>query len=166
MDTTSNSLHPRAVEGMKLFNEKKFFEAHEELETAWRAEKSAVRELYRGILQTAVFYLHITRGNYAGAVKIYERSIKWLGAFPDVVLGIQVEQLRSDAENAATALQALGAERIHEFDLSLLQPVIWSDKRIWICDRCGIEMFEDNCKIICPNCGSCFDCSDLNLYFD
>lgn len=36
----------------------------------------------------------------------------------------------------------------------------------WHCDRCGAVMLEDRCKIVCPNCGSRFDCSDLNLYFD
>ena len=35
-----------------------------------------------------------------------------------------------------------------------------------ICDRCGSEMHERNCKVTCPNCGNRFDCSDLNLYFD
>jgi predicted metal-dependent hydrolase len=166
MNTTPTSLHPKAIEGMKLFNEKKFFEAHEELETAWRAEKGEVRELYRGILQVAVFYLHITRGNYAGALKVYERSMKWLKIFPDIHFGIQVKKLRGDAENIASALRALGADRLHEFDSDLFQPVIWSEKRIWVCDRCGSEMDEKNCKVSCPNCGNRFDCSDLNIYFD
>jgi hypothetical protein len=35
-----------------------------------------------------------------------------------------------------------------------------------VCDRCGNHMREWNCKIVCPNCGGQFDCSDLNLYFD
>jgi rubrerythrin len=39
-------------------------------------------------------------------------------------------------------------------------------RRMLICDRCGVEMHENNCKIICPNCGSRFDCSDLSIYFD
>jgi ribosomal protein L37E len=34
------------------------------------------------------------------------------------------------------------------------------------CDRCGTEMHEKNCKLICPNCGSRFDCSDLSIHFD
>ena len=66
----NGTLHVKAVEGMKLMNEKKFFEAHEELEIAWNEEKGKVRELYQGILQMAVTYLHITRGNYDGAVKV------------------------------------------------------------------------------------------------
>jgi hypothetical protein len=36
----------------------------------------------------------------------------------------------------------------------------------YICDRCGFEMVEQNCKVVCPNCGSRYDCSDLNIYFD
>jgi len=40
------------------------------------------------------------------------------------------------------------------------------EKQKYVCDRCGFEMYESNCKIICPNCGNRFDCSDLNLYFD
>ena len=47
-------LHEKAIEGLKLFNERKFFEAHEELETAWRNETGEIRNLYKGILQVAV----------------------------------------------------------------------------------------------------------------
>jgi uncharacterized Zn finger protein (UPF0148 family) len=36
----------------------------------------------------------------------------------------------------------------------------------YVCDRCGHDMFELSCKVICPNCGSRFDCSDLTIYFD
>jgi rubrerythrin len=36
----------------------------------------------------------------------------------------------------------------------------------YLCDCCGFEMTEKNCKIVCPNCGSRYDCSDLNIYFD
>jgi hypothetical protein len=36
----------------------------------------------------------------------------------------------------------------------------------YLCDRCGQDMHEKNCKVICPNCGNRFDCSDLNIYFD
>ena len=39
-------------------------------------------------------------------------------------------------------------------------------KRQFLCDRCGCEMVEKNCKVVCKNCGNRFDCSDLNIYFD
>jgi predicted metal-dependent hydrolase len=170
-DPCNAPLHPQAAEGLRLFNAGKYFEAHEALEDAWNAEKGAVRELYRGILQIAVVYLHITRRNYHGAVKVYGRSQRWLKDWADICRGIYVEELRRNAEAVITEVRRLGAERLAEFDNSLLKPVRWDEnqeqkKRTYICDRCGNEMYEKNCKVTCPNCGNRFDCSDLNIYFD
>jgi predicted metal-dependent hydrolase len=165
----SRALPPRGRDGIALFNRGEFFEAHEALEDIWRDERREIRDLYRGILQIAVTFFHITRGNFAGAVKVYRRSQKWLKKFPDVCQGVNVKQLLIDAKNAMDALQALGEENIASFDRSLFKPILLTKptgKRVYICDRCGHEMVERNCKIICPNCGNRFDCSDLNIYFD
>ena len=167
----SAPLHPQASEGLRLFNAGEYFEAHEALEIAWNEEKGKVRDLYRGILQIAVVYLHIRRGNYNGAVKVYNRSQKWMKDWPAVCRGVQVEELRSDTAVVMHEVLRLGANRIGEFDFALLKPVRWekgssSQKRDYICDRCGSEMHEHNCKVTCPNCGNRFDCSDLNIYFD
>lgn len=159
-------LHPKAIEGIELFNEGKFFEAHEEFEAAWRDESDTIRDLYRGILQVAVTYLHITRANYDGAVKVYGRSLKWTKGWADICRGIHVKKLCIDAENIMKEMERLGRERIGDFDISLFQPIQWNEKRLWLCDRCGTQMYEKNCKVACPNCGNRFDCSDLNLYFD
>lgn len=165
-DLCNAPLHPQAIQGLRLFNEGRYFEAHEALEDAWNAEPGKVRELYRGILQVAVAYLHITRGNYSGAVKVHDRSRKWLRDWPEVCRGVQVGQLRRDADLVIEEVRKLGMERIQEFDRSLLKPVRWTEKRMYLCDRCGSEMYERNCKVTCPNCGNRFDCSDLNIYFD
>ena len=170
-DSCNAPLHPQAAEGLRLFNAGEYFEAHEALEAAWNEEKGPVRDLYRGILQIAVVYLHITRRNYNGAVKVYDRSQKWLNHWPDVCRGIQVEELRKEAKAVIAEVQRLGPERLSEFDNSLLRPVRWEEtqaqqKRTYICDRCGHEMYEKSCKVTCPNCGNRFDCSDLNIYFD
>ena len=167
----SASLHPQAEEGLRLFNAGEYFEAHEALEIAWNEEKGKVRDLYRGILQIAVTYLHITRGNYNGAVKVYGRSQKWMKDWPAVCRGIYVEELRRYAESVMREVMRLGSTRIGEFDRSLLKPVTWEQgsgkpRQPYICDRCGSEMYEKNCKVTCPNCGNRFDCSDLNIYFD
>jgi predicted metal-dependent hydrolase len=170
-DPCNAPLHPRAAEGLRLFNAGEYFEAHEALEDAWNAEKGRVRDLYRGILQIAVVYLHITRRNYNGAIKVYFRSQKWMKDWPEICRGIEVKKLRQDAEFVISEVKRLGMEKLSEFDLSLLKPVKWDEnqiekKRVYICDRCGHEMFERNCKVTCPNCGNRFDCSDLNIYLD
>ena len=165
-DLCNAPLHPQAAEGIRLFNAGEYFEAHEALENAWNAETGKVRDLYRGILQIAVVYLHITRANYDGAMKVYDRSQRWLKDWPEICRGIQVGELRKNAEAVIAEVQRLGRENIRQFDRSLLKPIRWSDKRTYICDRCGHEMYEKNCKVTCPNCGNRFDCSDLNIYFD
>lgn len=160
-------LHPRAKEGLQLFNAGEYFEAHEALEDAWNAEQGQAKNLYQGILQTAVVYLHITRGNYRGAIKVYERSLKWLKDIPHTCKGVHVGELKADVRQVMVEIQELGEERIAEFDRGLLKPVAWDEARhVYICDRCGHEMHEKNCKVSCPNCGNRFDCSDLNIYFD
>jgi len=166
LESCKGEIHPKAIEGMYLFNLRKFFEAHEELEVAWNEEKGDVRDLYRGILQIAVTYLHITRGNYDGAIKVYKRSQRWLQGWQDLCKGINLKQFQADARNVMSEVERLGKERITEFDISLFKKIQWTEKKIWICDRCSSEMFEKNCKISCPNCGNRFDCSDLNIYFD
>ena len=170
-DLCNAPLHPQAVEGLRLFNAGRYFEAHEALEEAWNAEKGPVRELYRGILQIAVVYLHVKRGNYNGAIKVHARSQRWIKDWPDICRGIYVGELRENAEIVINEVQRLGMEKISGFDLSLLKPVRWDEKQtgkkhIYVCDRCGHEMYEKNCKVSCPNCGNRFDCSDLNIYFD
>ena len=167
MSDCTGALHPQARKGLQLFNAGEYFEAHEALEDAWNAEEGDAKNLYRGILQTAVVYLHITRGNYNGAIKVHDRSRKWLDGLPDVCKGIHLGEMRSNADKVMTEIQKLGEEGIAEFDTALLKPVRWEEtERTYICDRCGHEMHEKNCKVTCPNCGNRFDCSDLNIYFD
>jgi uncharacterized protein len=118
-------LHPKAIEGLELFNRGRYFEAHEALEAAWRQETGPIRELYRGILQAGVVYLHITRQNFSGAIKVYQRSQKWLALWPENCRGISVGQLQLDLAGAILAMQRLGPDRLAEFDLSLLKPIIY-----------------------------------------
>ena len=84
---------------------------------------SPIRELYRGILQAGVVYLHITRHNFAGALKVYQRSQKWLTLWPETCRGVAVGQLQRDLKRAVLEMQRLGPDRMAEFDPSLLKPV-------------------------------------------
>jgi predicted metal-dependent hydrolase len=120
----AGELSPRAIKGIELFNEQAYFEAHEELELAWMEESGPVRELYRGILQVAVAYLQITRQNYRGALKMFLRLRQWLDPLPGICRGVDVARLRQEALAARAALEALGPNRLAEFDRGLLKPVI------------------------------------------
>jgi uncharacterized protein len=127
MTDCEGHLHPRARQGLILFNQGMYFEAHEELEAAWKEEKGVIRRLYQGILEAGVTYLHITRGNYAGAVKVYGRSMKWLKDWPEICRGVSVGQLRKDLDAAMAEVHRLGEAGLTEFDRTLLKPVVWKE---------------------------------------
>ena len=120
------TLHPKAIQGLELFNLGRYFEAHEALEAAWRAESGPGRDLYRGILQVGVAYLHIKNHNYPGALKVSQRCQKWLLPWPETCRGVEVGRLRRDLEKVMTSLQKLGLQQILEFDIALLKPVQYS----------------------------------------
>lgn len=170
MPDCASPLPQEALRGIELFNAGEYFEAHEALENAWRAEPGPIRSLYQGVLQAAVCYLHITRNNHEGAVKLYGRCMKLLGPLPPVCQGVDVESLRQDLHRVIAELEKLGAANIASFNRALFHKVRLVEERPqarrYTCDRCGAEMFERNCKVTCPNCGNRFDCSDLNIYFD
>ena len=88
-----------AIKGLEAFNNGDYFLAHEFLEEAWKNDRTDGRNLYQGILQIAVAYYHIMNLNYRGAMKMFQRSRKWLDPLPDICRGIDVAKLRSDASN-------------------------------------------------------------------
>ena len=116
-------LPPAALAGIRLFNAGEYFEAHEELEAAWRAEPGAIRNMYQGILQIAVAYLHISRNNYAGAVKVYGHALKWLDEIPDVCQGVDIAGLKRDAAEVFTEVRRLGSGHLAAFDRSQFKPI-------------------------------------------
>ena len=120
-------LSEMAQRGLQLYNQGEYFEAHEVLEAAWRQDQTPGRELYQGVLQVGIAYLQIERGNYIGALKMFLRARRWLDPLPDQCRGVQVEQLRQDAQRAQAALQALGRQRMAEFDRTLFRPVIFQN---------------------------------------
>jgi predicted metal-dependent hydrolase len=100
----NQTLPPEVITGLEMFNSGRYFEAHEELETAWRREKGPIRDLYRGILQVGVGYFHIQRKNYLGARKMFLRCRQWLDPFPDLCCGIDLARFRLDFESIEAQL--------------------------------------------------------------
>lgn len=117
-----------ALKGLAHFNRGEYFEAHEELERAWKKDTGPGRDLYRAILQVAVAYLQIQRGNYNGAAKMFLRMRQWFEPLPDTCRGVDIAQLRADATAAHEALLALGPERLQELDRQLLKPVVYREE--------------------------------------
>jgi uncharacterized protein len=99
----------RFREGVRLFNQRTFFEAHEIWEEDWKAAGGDKRLFYQGMIQSAAALVHISRGNYPGAISLYHKSHQKLAHLPEVWMGIDLAQFRSDlARYFAAVLGAFG----------------------------------------------------------
>lgn len=125
MSTPSKTdpLHPLARQGIGLFNQGKYYEAHEPLEEAWTLTASPERNLYQGLLQIGLAYFQITRGSYRGALKMFRRGHRNLDPLGDSLLGIDLDRLRKDARAVEATLHQLGPTRISQMDSALFKPV-------------------------------------------
>lgn len=119
------ALPPMALEGVALFNRGEYYRQHDLFEALWMETAGPARDLYRAILQVGVAYYQIERGNYRGALKMLQRSVQWLYPLPDVCQGVDVAQLRRDSYAVRGELQRLGADRLDEFDRSLIKNLRW-----------------------------------------
>ena len=112
------------IRALEQFNRGEYWEQHETLETLWRAERDeAMRGFYKGILQTGVGFYHITRRNYAGAVKVLGRGVGYLRRYAPWCQGVDVAQLIAESTQVLERLHALGATRIAEIDVNQLPRV-------------------------------------------
>ncbi|WP_279387483.1 DUF309 domain-containing protein [Rubrobacter taiwanensis] len=108
---------------MEAFNRGEFYECHEYLEDAWRAETRPIRYLYQGILQVGVAFYHQSNGNWRGAVGLLRGGLKRLQDFVPEARGIDVERLVRESEACLRELERLGPERVGEFDTSMIPRV-------------------------------------------
>ena len=126
-DVCQDHLSYYAKRGLEEFNRGEYFKAHDSLEKAWIEDESPGRDLYRAILQVAVAYYQVQKGNYNGAAKMFLRLRQWIDPIPDLCRGVNVVQIRKEARIVHEALLSLGSERIEELDQSLLKPVEYED---------------------------------------
>lgn len=64
--------------GIQLFNERRFFEAHEALEEIWLSERGRTRTFLHGLIQIAAAFHHYSRANMAGFRSLIDKGCKKL----------------------------------------------------------------------------------------
>jgi uncharacterized protein len=98
----NSSLNPSSiVGGLELFNDRRFFDAHEAWEDVWREmprAQAAARRHMQGLIQMAVAFHHWTTGNITGARSVLRRSLRNLDGAESSFPSIALARLRNDAE--------------------------------------------------------------------
>ena len=84
---------------IKLFNEKKWYEAHDAFEEIWITLDGDERQIIQGILQVAVSQFHLSKGNLNGATILLGEGLGRIKNRTKNNLGIDLETFCSCLEN-------------------------------------------------------------------
>ena len=76
------------LEGIRLFNEHEFFEAHETWEDCWNMAYGLKHEFYQGMIQCAVALEHYLRSNPRGVQSLFKSYNKRMANVPAVFMGL------------------------------------------------------------------------------
>ena len=87
-------------DGIQLFNEREFFEAHEVWEDIWHMAYGLKHKFYQGMIQCAVALEHYARSNPRGVISLYESyQTKFVG-IPPVFMGLDVTRFLAEMREA------------------------------------------------------------------
>ena len=108
-------------QGLRLYNQKEFYSAHEFFEDAWRGALGDSREFFRALLQISAGYYRLTQNRSEAAKKFFSRALYWLQPFPKHHLGFDVIFIKDHIQGLIEAINSnLPSESILE---ALFQPL-------------------------------------------
>jgi predicted metal-dependent hydrolase len=90
--------------GIEYLRAGRYFEAHEELELAWRAAPPEERDFYQGLVHVAVAWYQAGRGRTIGAERQLAKALRRLEPFEPDHRGVDVAAVRRQV----AAAQATG----------------------------------------------------------
>ena len=86
--------------GLVHIRAQRFFEAHEELEIAWRAAAPEERDFYQGLVHVAVAWYQAGRGNTVGVTRQLEKGLRRLKRYEPEHRGVDVADVRRQLQDA------------------------------------------------------------------
>lgn len=88
----------RIRDGLRLFNEQHFFEAHEVLEDIWHREHGEPRLFLQGLIQICAGFHHFQNANLTGAAELLQRGSEKMRKYPERYLGLDSARLLQDVD--------------------------------------------------------------------
>jgi uncharacterized protein len=92
--------------GLEHVRAGRFFEAHEELELAWRAAAPAERDFYQGLVHVAVAWYQAGRGKPVATGRQLEKAARRLAPFAPAHRGVDVADVLAQVERARAQVAA------------------------------------------------------------
>ena len=88
-----------------LFNDQKWYEAHDAFEDIWNTIDGDERQVIQGILQVSVSQFHLSKGNLNGATILLGEGLGRIKKRTNINLGIDLESFCKCLEQLLRKLQ-------------------------------------------------------------
>ena len=106
---------------LNLFNDQKWYEAHDAFEDIWNTVDGDQRQVIQGILQVSVSQFHLSKGNLNGATILLGEGLGRIKTRKNINLGIDLESFCKCLEDLLRKLQY--KEKLNENDKPYLKRV-------------------------------------------
>ena len=98
-----------------LFNQHLFFEVHEVLEPQWMKEQGEVKSFLQGLIQIAVAFYHLERGNLAGTRSLLHEGLIKIAPHSPACLGVELQDFIAGLEGCQQVISGLSPETCKQF---------------------------------------------------
>jgi predicted metal-dependent hydrolase len=102
----SDEIRARLASGLQLVATGRYFEAHEELELAWRAARTEERDFFQGLVHVAVAWYQAGRGNRTGCERQLAKARRRLSPYAPAHRGVDLIAVLAQVEAAAATVSA------------------------------------------------------------
>ena len=103
---------------LNLFNNQKWYEAHDAFEDIWNTLDGDERQIIQGILQVSVSQFHLSKGNFNGATILLGEGLGRIKDRINIDLGIDLYSFCKGLEQLLKKLQF--KEELNENDIPYL----------------------------------------------
>ena len=112
-----NEINTLFQAGLKLFNEKNFYDAHEKWEDLWSDYYLKDRLFIQGLIQLSVSFVHLKNNNMNGAKSLLNKCQQKFEGF-DIQRGIDVKKLLISIEKVQDKYDHIDSSE--DFDWNLV----------------------------------------------
>ncbi len=115
----------RFASGIKKFNDKDFYAAHDILEDVWFDITGSDRSFYQGLIHLAVGFYHITdKNNSKGALLQLRKGIAKLTPYKPAYERVELSKLLVNIEKCVNKIERFKDSKIQKFDIKLIPKII------------------------------------------
>jgi len=98
-----------------LFNHHLFFEVHEVLEPQWMQEQGEIKKFLQGLIQIAVAFYHLERGNLVGTRSLLHEGLIKISPHSPTCLGVELRDFIAGLEECRQIISGLSPETCKQF---------------------------------------------------